>query len=85
MRGFVEPPDPHIAAEYWITRRSSDASPGYDLGLPDLRCRYRWNGNGAWIVGYYNGMRGREAVLSCLPVNNGWRIERMAIEEESAA
>ncbi len=75
MTGYIEPPNPRVAADYWVTRRSADAAPGYDLGLPDLRARYHWNGNGAWITGYRDGIRGRAPNLSCLHSNNGWRVE----------
>ena len=79
-RGWIAPPDPTIVAEYWLTRRSADAAPGYDLGLPDIRVKYRWNGSDAWVTGYYEGIQRREPVLCCLHGGNGWRLERQADE-----
>ncbi len=75
MSGWITPPNPGVIKEYWLTRRSADAEPGYDLGLPDLRIRYCWDGSGAWITGYSHGMRGPEQILVCLHSNNGWRLE----------
>jgi hypothetical protein len=73
--GWVEPADPTTPAEYELTRRSADAAPGYDLELPDLRVKYRWNGRGAWISGYYAGAGEQlRAKLVCLHSNNGWRF-----------
>lgn len=74
--GYIQPSDPSIVADYWVTRRRADTFPGYDLELPDIREIYRWNGS-AWIVGYRgnDATLSYEAVLSCLHSNNGWRIE----------
>ena len=84
MSGWIEPPDPTVAAEYWITRRSADAEPGGDLGLPDFRACYRWvPESGAWITGYDLGIRGRAARMGLLHPANGWRIEGPA-EDQSA-
>jgi hypothetical protein len=73
MSGWLKPSDP-TAADYWVTRRSADAAPGYDLGLPDLRVRYLWNGD-VWVTGYHRGALGMDVELGCLHANNGWRIE----------
>jgi hypothetical protein len=78
--GYIKPSDPHVSADYWVTRRSADAAPGYDLKLPDMRFCFRWNGNGAWITGYREGIPGGGAILSGLHSNNGWRIEGAADE-----
>jgi hypothetical protein len=87
MAGWIDPPDQTVAAEYWVTRRSADAAPGYDHGLPDIRVRYRWvtpglMGTGSWITGYFQGIQRREAMLACLHSANGWRIEGV-VEEQS--
>lgn len=71
VNGWVEPKDRTKRAEYWLTCRSEDAAPGYDLGLPDRRIRYLWNGQDAWITGIVWNM----PRMSCLHSNNGWRIE----------
>jgi hypothetical protein len=79
--GWITPPDPDIARDYWVTRRGADAAPGYGHDLPDIRVRYRWNGAGAWVSGYYEDIQGRQrANLVCLHSNNGWRIEGVADE-----
>jgi hypothetical protein len=75
---WIEPQDTKLVADYWLTRRNADSAPGYDLGLPDLRVKYRWNGHNAWVTGEYQGRQRIEPVLSCLHGNNGWRIEGMA-------
>jgi hypothetical protein len=72
--GWIEPQNPTVSAEYELTRRSADAAPGYDCGLPDIRVTYRWNGQGAWVSGYYQGRQRREPNLVCLHSNNGWRL-----------
>jgi hypothetical protein len=73
--GWIEPDDSNLAADYWLTRRSTDSALGYDLVLPDIRVCRRWNGAGAWVSGYYEGRQRQEAELVCLHGNNGWRIE----------
>ena len=75
MAGWIEPPDPHVAAVYWVTRRQADCVPGYYSGAPDIRVRYPWNGHGAWVTGYFQGSQRIEAELSLLDSNYGWRVE----------
>ena len=72
--GWIEPPDPKLSAEYVLTRRDADAAPCYEMGLPDRRVIYRWNGNGAWVTGHYQGARRGEPSLCLLHANNGWRL-----------
>jgi hypothetical protein len=75
--GWLEPPNPQVAADYWVTRRSSDAAWACDLGLPEIRVRYRWDGQGAWMTGdHYEATQWREPVRVLLPLANGWRIEQ---------
>lgn len=76
--GWIEPKDRSRRAEYWLTCRSADAAPGYDLGLPDRRLLYMWNGHDAWITGTRWGVPPEVPILSCLHSNNGWRIEEKA-------
>lgn len=71
---WIEPPNPELSAEFLLTRRSADAAPGYGRGLPDIEVRYRWNGRGAWVSGYYEGRQRREPMLVSLHRNNGWRL-----------
>jgi hypothetical protein len=80
MSGWIKPPNPSVEAEYWLTCRSADAAPGYDLGLPDIRVRYRWvPDREVWITGYYED---GQAELCCFHSNNGWRLLRL-IEAQS--
>jgi hypothetical protein len=72
---WIEPQDTRLVAEYWLTCRSADSAPGYDLGLPDIRVRRWWNGRDAWVVGERMGRQRMETELVCLHGNNGWRIE----------
>ena len=72
--GQIEPPNPKVAGEYELTRRDADATAGYELGLPDRRVTYRWNGAGSWVTGHYDGRQGPTVALSVLHGNNGWRI-----------
>lgn len=76
MSGWIEPPDPRVPGEYWLTRRSADAASGYDLELPDIRVQRRWAPQErAWITGEYPGRQRMEAKLGCFHSNNGWRLE----------
>lgn len=75
MTGWIEPPDRTRSAEYWLTRRNADAAEGYGGFATDLRVKYRWNGDDAWVKGYYQGRQRQEPNLVCLHSNNGWRIE----------
>ena len=72
--GWIEPPNPKVPADYELTRRRADAKPGYEIDLPDISVVYRWNGNGAWVTGYYQGARRGEPSLFLLHANNGWRL-----------
>jgi hypothetical protein len=72
---WIEPLNPKVRKSWWLTRRSADTAPGYDLGIPDIRVNYIWNGRDAWITGERKGLQRMEPVLSCLHGNNGWRIE----------
>jgi hypothetical protein len=72
---WIEPEDKSLVADYWLTRRSADCAPGYDLRLPDIRVAFRWNGKDAWITGERQGLQRMEPILSCKHGNNGWRIE----------
>jgi hypothetical protein len=72
---WIEPQDKTLVADYWLTRRSADAAPGYDLGLPDIRIVCRWNGCDAWVTGERQGLQRMEPILACKHGNNGWRIE----------
>jgi hypothetical protein len=79
VSGWITPPNPNVAADYWVTRRGADAAPGYGSELPDIRERFRWNGNGAWLTGDYYYDHGRKIPdLVLLPSDNGWRIEGAA-------
>ncbi len=72
---WIEPQDKTLVADYWLTRRSADSAPGYDLGLPDIRIVCRWNGKDAWVTGERQGLQRMEPILACKHGNNGWRIE----------
>ncbi len=72
---WIEPEDKSLVADYWLTCRSADSAPGYDLKLPDIRVMCRWNGKDAWIIGKFMGRQRMEPILSCKHGNNGWRIE----------
>jgi hypothetical protein len=76
LAGFIRPPNPEVAADYWVTRRRTDATPGFGAGLPDVRERLRWDG-GAWIRGWgWQDSNGRLMPNRvCLHSNTGWRIE----------
>jgi hypothetical protein len=74
--GCIRPPNPEVAADYWVTRRRADATPGFGADLRDVRERLRWDGE-AWI----SGRRWRDSNGRLLPnrrrlhSSNGWRIE----------
>ena len=78
--GWVIPDDPSVVADYWLTRREADTKPGYGGFAENIRVKYRWNGNGAWVAGYYHGRQRREPSLCSLHTNNGWRLEGPAHE-----
>lgn len=82
--GWIEPPDPTVSAEYWLTRRNVDAVDGYGGFSEDVRVKYRWApGSNAWITGYTRLFDGKNRMsclhsnnrMSCLHSNNGWRID----------
>ena len=73
--GWVLPSDISLVADYWLTRREEDAKPGYGGFGDDIRVKYRWNGNGSWVTGYYQGLQRREPSLCSLHHYNGWRLE----------
>lgn len=80
MGRWIEPPDPNLAGEWILTRSSADCAPGFDLGLPDLRICYRWNGGGvgrgSW--GDERSLADGSATRFCLHSNNGWRLQERA-------
>lgn len=71
MNAYLTPPNPHIPASYWLTRRSSDAAPGYAAG--EGRALYRWSpARQAWArADTHDAWVG-------LHTNNGWRIDSEA-------
>jgi hypothetical protein len=79
--GYIRPPNPQVAADYWVTRRRADATPGFGLDLPDVRERIRWDGE-AWIRGRgWQDSNGRQMPSrASLHSANGWRIEGPAEE-----
>ena len=75
MSGWIEPSNRTLVAEYWLTRKEADASPGYAGFTPDIRVRYRWNGQDSWFTGRFSACHGAEPLMVCLHSNNGWRLE----------
>jgi len=68
-----------VTAEYWVTRRSADAAPGYDLGGDDIRVRCKWvPDQQAWLSGSYWTRQGDRPAFACKSLANGWRIEDLA-------
>lgn len=73
---WLHPSDPTLRAEYWVTRRSADATPGYGGFNEDIRAKHLWSPtDNAWVSGSYWTRQGYRPGLVCLHQNNGWRID----------
>lgn len=80
MDGWIEPPNPEISGEYWLTRRNADAVNGYGGFSNDKRVKYRWIPHArAWRtkLKLFDGMD-----YVGLHSNNGWRIDPDQSDEQ---